>query len=107
MVIDEDIVCKWIGICLMLTLYGVSIKELFSTDFVDFKARRIMSEQSFRRLSNCIAVMPVYGQNSSVPQEVNDIAGADDKQGRSFNPTMILNYKVKCLCIYYHIADHL
>ena len=54
MVITEDLLFRWIGITILLSIYKVSIKKPFSKKYVDFGVREHMSEKVYRRLCGAL-----------------------------------------------------
>ncbi len=49
-VINEDLMYRWLGITILLSIYRVDIKKMFSIKYVDFGVREHMSEKVYRRL---------------------------------------------------------
>jgi hypothetical protein len=48
--LTHDLLLRWIGITILLSIYRVTIKKLFSKKFVDFGVREHMSEKVYRRI---------------------------------------------------------
>lgn len=54
----EDLILSWIGMTILLTIYCVTTKKLFSTKFIDFKVLEYLSENLYRSIWSVLQLSP-------------------------------------------------
>lgn len=55
--LNEDILFKWLAVIIVLSLYQVSIEEAFTSEEPNFNVKRLMSQQTFRRITTCLTAI--------------------------------------------------